>query len=268
MMLDATEHYDQPLTPERLFAWQAALFPTGYSGSHRVKTGAWRDDADGPMQVVSGSVARPRVHYEAPPATRVEAEMQRFLDWFNGRPSEGLLRAGLAHFWFVTIHPFDDGNGRIARAIADLALAQSEQSGQRFYSLSSQIQKERAAYYDHLESAQRADVDITNWMLWFLDCFSRAIDGAEATSAHVLRKADFWQRHAGEGFNNRQKAVLNRYLDGLEGKLTAKKWAVLAKVSVPTAQRDMNDLMERGILRRNPGGSKNTSYDLADGPAA
>jgi Fic family protein len=258
-MVDATEHCDQPLTPKRLFGWQAALSPTGYSASHRVKTGAWRDDADGPMPVVSGPIARPHVHDEAPPATRVAVEMQRFLDWFNGpRAVEGLLRAGLAHFWFVTVHPFDDGNGRVGRAIADQALAQSEGSGQRFHSLSSQIQKERAAYYDHLESAQKGDLDITNWMVWFLGCFSRAIDGAQATGAHVVRRADFWQRYADETFNN-------RYLDGFEGKLTAKKWAVLAKVSVPTAQRDINDLLDRGILRRNPGGSKNTSYDLSAG---
>jgi Fic family protein len=262
MMLDATEHYDRPLTAKRLFAWQAALFPTGYSGAHKVKTGAWRD---GPMEVVSGPVSRPRVHYEAPPAARVHAEMDRFLNWFNTPPDvEGLLRAGLAHFWFVTIHPFEDGNGRLARAIADQALAQTEGSSQRFYSLSSQIQKERSAYYDQLEMAQKGDLDITQWLVWFLSCFSRAIDGVDATSGGVLRKADFWQRYAHETFNGRQKAVLNRYLDGFEGKLTAKKWAVLAKVSVPTAQRDINDLLARGILRRNPGGSKNTSYDLVD----
>lgn len=267
MMLDATGNCAAPLTRERIFGWQAALFPTGYSGSRRVKTGAWRDDADGPMQVVSGPIGRQRVHYEAPPAARIEAEMRRFLDWFSGEPSmEGLLRAGLAHLWFVTIHPFEDGNGRVARAIADQALAQSEASGQRFYSMSSQIQKERSDYYDMLERTQKGDVDVTDWLVWFLGCFSRALDGAQAASAHVLRKADFWQHHARQSFSDRQKAVLNRYLDGFEGKLTAKRWATLAKVSIPTAQRDINDLVGRAILRRNPGGSKNTSYDLAMAP--
>jgi Fic family protein len=264
MMLDATENHHAPLTAERLLGWQAALFPTGYSGLHRVKTGAWRDDAGGPMAVVSGPLGRQRVHYRAPPAHRVEAEMQRFLDWFNRRSEpEGLLRAGLAHLWFVTIHPFEDGNGRIARAIADQALAQSEGSGQRFYSMSSQIRKERSDYYGMLEHTQKGGLDVTEWLVWFLGCFARAIDGAEATGATVLRKADFWQRHAREPFGERQKTVLNRYLDGFEGKLTAKKWAVIGKCSIPTAQRDINDLVERGILRRNPGGSKNTSYDLA-----
>ncbi len=263
MMLDATENYDAPLTEERLFAWQAALFPTGYSGLHRVKTGAWRDDAHGPMEVVSGPEGRQRVHYQAPPAERLDPEMTRFLDWFNraGDP-EGLLRAGLAHLWFVTIHPFEDGNGRIARAIADKALARSEESGQRFYSMSSRIRKERAAYYETLERTQKGDLDVTDWLVWFLGCFSRAIDGAEDACAHVLRKADFWQRYAREPFTDRQKNVLNRYLDGLEGSLTAKKWAALGTCSVPTAQRDINDLLARGVLRRNPGGSKNTSYDL------
>jgi Fic family protein len=263
MMLDASENYDAALTPERLFGWQAALFPTGYSGLHKVRTGAWRDDADGPMQVVSGVIGRQRVHYQAPPAERLEAEMQAFLDWFNRRGEpEGLLRSGLAHLWFVTIHPLEDGNGRVARAIADQALAQSESSGQRFYSMSSQIRKERSDYYDTLERTQKGALDVTDWLVWFLGCFSRAIDGAEAASANVLRKADFWQRYAREPFSERQKAALNRFLDGFEGKLTAKKWAAIGKCSIPTAQRDINELVERSILRRNPGGSKNTSYDL------
>lgn len=264
MMLDATQSYAEPLTQERLFAWHASLFPTGYSGLYRISTGAWRDDADGPMQVVSGPVGRRRVHYEAPPAQRVAAQMQSFLDWFNsGERIEGLLRAGVAHLWFVTIHPFEDGNGRIARAIADRALAQSEGSGQRFYSMSSQIRTERSDYYDALERTQKGSVDVTGWLLWFLGCFSRAIAGADSGSAHVLRKADFWQRHARVAFSARQKAVLNRYLDGFEGNLTAKKWAALTKVSIPTAQRDINELVERGVLRRNAGGSKNTSYEVA-----
>ncbi len=263
IMLDATENYEAMLTPERLFGWQAALFPTGYSGIRRVKTGAWRDDAEGPMQVVSGPVGRQRVHYQAPPAQQLYAEMQAFLDWFNRRGEpEGLLRAGLAHLWFVTIHPFEDGNGRIARAIANQALAQSEESGQRFYSMSSQIRNERSDYYGTLERSQKGALDVTDWLVLFLDCFSHAIDGAEAACVNVLHKADFWQRYAREPFNKRQKTVLNRFLDGFEGKLTARKWAAIGKCSIPTAQRDINELIERSILRRNPGGSKNTSYDL------
>jgi Fic family protein len=263
MVLDATSNYGSPLTPERLFAWQAALFPTGYSGMRRTKTGAWRDDVDGPMEVVSGPLGRPRVHYQAPPAECVEAEMTRFLHWFDRASGpEGLLRAGLAHLWFVTIHPFDDGNGRIARAITDQALAQSESSGQRFYSMSSQIRKERAAYYKVLERTQKGDLDVTEWLLWFLGCLSRAIDGAGEAYANVLRKAAFWQRVAEVPLTDRQSKVLNRYLDGFEGHLTTRKWAAIGKCSVPTAQRDINDLLARGVLRRNPGGSKNTSYDV------
>ena len=263
MMLDATQNYDQVLTPERLFGWQAALFPTGYSGAHRIRTGAWRDDADGRMQVVSGALGQQTIHYEAPPAARVAAEMARFLVWFERREgTEGLIRAGLAHLWFVTIHPFDDGNGRIARAIADQALAQSESSGQRFYSMSSQIRKQRAAYYDALERTQKAGLDVTDWLAWFLDCFAGAVDGAEQICGNVLRKADFWQIHARESFNDRQKKALNRYVDGWTGKLTARKWAALAKCSIPSAQRNINDLLARGVLKRNPGGSKNTSYDI------
>lgn len=264
IMLDATQNHAAPLTAERLFGWQAALFPTGYSGLQRVKTGAWRDDADGPMQVISGPLGRRRVHFQAPPARRMKVEMKRFLDWFNRRREpEGLLRAGLAHLWFVTIHPFEDGNGRIARAIADQALAQSEDSGQRFYSMSSRIRKERSNYYAMLERTQKGDLDVTDWLVWFFGCFSRAIEAAEEACAQVLRKADFWERYAREPFTARQATVLNRYLDGFEGKLTAKKWAAIGKCSIPTAQRDINDLVARDILRRNPGGSKNTSYELA-----
>lgn len=263
MMLDATQNHSAPLTAERLFGWQAAMFPTGYSGMNRLKTGGWREDAEGPMQVVSGPIGKQRVHYEAPPAVNVDAEMRAFLDWFNQKPQmDGLLRSALAHLWFVTIHPFEDGNGRIARAIADQALAQSEGTPQRFYSMSSQIRQERSAYYDVLERTQKGNLEITEWLLWFLACFSRAVNGAQTASAHVLRKADFWVQHAHKHFNDRQKSVLNRYLDRFEGKLTAKKWAALSKASIPTAQRDINDLVERGILSRNPGGSKNTSYEV------
>lgn len=264
MMLDATRNFDQPLTAERLFGWQAALFPTGYSGLAKIKTGGWREDVDGPMQVVSGAIGREHVHYQAPPALRVPDEMDVFLNWFAAPPTtDGLLRAGLAHLWFVTVHPFEDGNGRIARAIADQALAQSEGSPQRFYSMSSQIRRERADYYAILERTQKGGLDVTDWLQWFLACFTRAIDGAEASSADVLRKAEFWRTHERVALSDRQRMILNRYLDGFEGNLTAKKWAILGKCSPASAQRDIADLVDKGILKRNPGGSKNTSYALA-----
>jgi Fic family protein len=263
MMLDATRNFDAPLTPERLFGWQAALFPTGYSGLTRIKTGGWRDDADGPMQIVSGAIGHERVHFQAPPDTRVAADTAAFLDWFAAPPAtDGLLRAGLAHLWFVTIHPFEDGNGRIARAIADQALAQSEGSPQRFYSMSSQIRRERADYYAILERTQKGDLGVTGWLQWFLACFTRAIDGAEASSAGVLGKAEFWRRHEKAAISERQRLILNRCLDGLEGALTARKWAILGKCSPASAQRDIADLVDKGVLQRNPGGSKNTSYAL------
>lgn len=263
MTLDATRNFDQLLTAQRLFGWQAALFPTGYSGLAKVKTGGWREDVDGPMQVVSGAIGRERVHYQAPPAPRVPDDMAAFLDWFATPPTtDGLLRAGLAHLWFVTVHPFEDGNGRIARAIADQALAQSEGSPQRFYSMSSQIRRERADYYAILESTQKGGLDVTDWLQWFLACFTRAIDGAETSSADVLRKAEFWRAHERIALSDRQRMILNRYLDGFEGNLTAKKWAILGKCSPASAQRDIADLVDKGILQRNPGGSKNTSYAL------
>jgi Fic family protein len=194
MMLDATRHHDQPLTSERLFAWHASLFPTGRSGMKRIKVGAWRDDNGEPMEVVSGAMGKERIHFEAPAAERLNPEIEAFLGWFNGN-TEGdwVVKAGLAHLWFVTIHPFEDGNGRIARAIADLALARSEQSSQRFYSMSAQIRQERADYYDILERTQKATMDITPWMDWFLQCLGRAIDGAEPTLGTVLSKARFWE---------------------------------------------------------------------------
>lgn len=263
MMLDATLNHEAPLTTERLFDWQAALFPSGYGGRRQIRTGAWRDDALGPMQVVSGPYGRRRVHYQAPPAHRLPAEMDQFLAWFNRRTEpEGLLRAGVAHLWFVTVHPFEDGNGRVARAVADQALAQSERSHRRFYSMSGQILTERSAYYAMLERTQKGSLDITEWLVWFLGCFGRAIEGAGTAYGYVIRKADFWRFHAHLPFTERQRAVLNRYLDGFEGNLTTRKWAVLGKCSVPTAQRDINELIERGALQRNPGGSKNTSYDV------
>ena len=262
-ILDATEMDGANLTSERLLGWQAAVFPTGYSGMRRIRTGAWRDDAEGPKQVVSGPIGHQRVHYQAPPAERLDAEMQAFLKWFRRRSEpEGLLRAGLAHLWFVTLHPFEAGNGRVARAITDQALAQSEGSVERFYSLSGQIRKEGSDYTDALESAQKGTLDATDWLVWFLGCLSRAIDGADSVCADVLRKADFWQRCAHLPLTQRQITVLSRCLDGIEGNLTARKWAAIGKCSIPTAQRDITDLLERGILQDTPGGSKNTSYVL------
>lgn len=264
MMLDAMHHHAIPLDEERLFGWHASLFPTGYSGLTRITVGGWRTDEAGPMQVVSGPIGRQKVHYEAPPASRVPAEMARFLAWFNGPPPmDGLLCSSIAHLWLVTIHPFDDGNGRIARAVADLALARMEGTGQRFYSLSAEIQRQRAGYYEMLERTQKGSLDITAWLAWFVACFGRAIEGAEVESRSVLRKAEFWRRFAEEPLSARQKAVLNRFLDGFAGKLTARKWASLAKSSIDTAQRDINDLLARGLLLRNPGGSKRTSYSVA-----
>jgi Fic family protein len=265
MMLDATTDYAKPLTAERLFAWHAALFPTGRSGMRKILAGAWRDDSAGPMQAVSGPIGREKVHYEAPPAHRVPAEMQKFLAWFE-QPgdTDPLLIAGLAHLWFVTIHPFDDGNGRIARAVADMALARAEKIGQRFYSMSGQIRAERNEYYNILERTQRAGLDITSWQTWSLDCLLHAIGGAQDTLSAVLAKGKFWERFAAQPLNERQITVLNRLLDGFEGKLTSSKWAKLVKCSQDTAHRDIVDLVERGALQKDPGGGRSTSYSLVN----
>lgn len=263
MMLDATGNYAEPLTEERLFAWHASLFPTGRSGMTKIRVGCWRDDLDGPMQVVSGPIGREKLHYEAPPADRLPDEMGQFLRWFE-QPGDidPLLLAGLAHFWFVTIHPFHDGNGRIARAIADMALARSENTGQRFFSMSAQIRREHQDYYDTLERSQKDDLDVTRWQGWFLHCLGRAIDGAQETLGAVLDKARFWERYATEALNERQIKVLNRLLDGFDGKLTTSKWAKLTKCSQDTAYRDILDLVERGALQKGPGGGRSTSYSL------
>ena len=264
MMLDATRHYDHLLTEDRLFAWHAAMFPTGRSGMTKIKTGAWRDDKTGPMQVVSGPIGKEHVHYEAPKASRVPREMKAFLKWFeSGEHMDPVLKAGLAHLWFVTIHPFDDGNGRIARAIADMALARSENSPQRFYSMSAQIRQERNAYYDILERTQKGTLDVTPWMEWFLGCLGRAIDGAQAILSAVLRKARFWERIKDVTLNERQRLIVNRLLDGFEGKLTSSKYAALAECSQDTAHRDILALVERRILVQNPEGGRSTSYSLA-----
>ncbi len=263
LMLDATERYAEPLTQERLLGWHAALFPTGRSGLRRTTVGGWRDDRSGPMQVVSGPIGRERVHFEAPAAARLDRETRAFLGWFNApADTDEVLKAGLAHLWFVTVHPFDDGNGRIARAIADMALARSEGSPQRFYSMSSQIRRERAAYYSILERTQRGTTDVSEWMSWFVACLGRAIEGAETTLMAVFTKARFWEGIASLPINERQRAVINHLLDGLEGKLTTSRWARMTKCSQDTALRDITDLMGRGILARSPEGGRSTSYTL------
>jgi Fic family protein len=269
MLIDATSRYDQPLTAERLFEWHMKLFP-GQSGSALPRTGiragAWRDDSTGPMRVISGPIGRERVHFEAPAADRLDREMSRFLDWFNtdhGSALDPVLKAGIAHFWFVTIHPFDDGNGRIARAIADMSLARWERSPQRFYSMSAQILRERATYYTRLEHSQRGTLDITPWLTWFAGCLNRAIESSLASLGTAVQKAQVFQTATGPALNDRQRQVLNRLIDGFEGQLSSSKWAALAKCSSDTALRDISDLVERGILVKNPGAGRGTSYRLA-----
>jgi Fic family protein len=265
MMLDATQRFGEPLSSERLLAWHASLFPTGRSGMRRILVGAWRDDQSGPMQVVSGAEGRERVHYKAPAAARLDTEMKSFLDWFNTEGDiDPVLKAALAQLWLVTIHLFDDGNGRIARAIADMSLARSEGSPQRFYSMSAQIWLERKDYYDMLESTQKADLDVTPWMEWFLGCLDRAFGGAEKTLAIVFRKAEFWRAHSTTSLNDRQRDMINRLLDGFEGKLTSSRWATIEKCSPDTALRDIAGLVERRLLSKNDGGGRSTSYSLAD----
>ncbi len=266
MMLDATQGYDRPLTARRLFDWHAALFPTGRSGMSKIRVGAWRDDATGPMQVVSGPIGKERVHYEAPVADRVRDEMKTFLEWFEKDGSTDLvLKAGVAHLWFVTIHPFDDGNGRIARAMTEMVLARSERSPQRFYSMSAQIRQERKTYYEILEATQKGELDITRWLEWFLECLGRAFDRAETILATVLNKARFWDNFANVEFNERQREIVNRMLNGFEGKLTSSKWAKLAKCSQDTALRDIEDLIRKKVLVRDSAGGRSTSYSLAKG---
>ena len=265
MMVDATRHYDQPLTRERLFAWHAALFPTGRSGMHSITVGAWRDASAGPMQVVSGPLGKERVHFQAPSAERLDGEMRSFLEWFNTGPDlDPVLRAAVAHFWLVTIHPFDDGNGRIARAIADMALARGDGTPDRFYSMSARIEAERKDYYLQLEIAQRGTTDITGWIIWFLGCLDRAMDASDAMLSKVLNKARLWQSLAAAPLNDRQRLVINRLVDDWQGHLTSSKYATLAKCSADTAQRDMRELVERNILIQNEAGGRSTSFRLKD----
>ena len=268
MMLDATQKFSAPLTTRRLFDWHASLFPTGRSGMTRIRTGAWRDDKSGPMQVVSGPMGNERIHYEAPAARRVNREMREFLAWFNGKEStDAVLKAGIAHLWFVTIHPFDDGNGRIARAIADMALARSEDSPQRFYSMSAQIRVERKAYYDILEATQKGDLDITEWLEWFLGCLGRAFDGARTTTWLLFsrRPASGRRTPANNSTSGSERFSIACWTE-FEGKLTSSKWAVLGKCSQDTASRDIDDLVKRGILIKDAAGGRSTSYSLAEAP--
>lgn len=265
MMLDATQNYSAPLTEERLFGWHSALFPTGRSGMNPIAVGEWRPPEAGPMKVVSGPLGKEKVHFEAPTAERLDGEMKQFISWFNNpKPNDPVLKAALAHFWFVTIHPFEDGNGRIARAIADMSLARADGTKDRFYSMSAQIEAERKEYYQSLERAQRGELNVTGWLEWFLKCLDRAIDGAEVGLKGVLTKARLWERINRRPVNERQRVVINRMLNGFEGVLTTSKYAKLAKCSSDTALRDIQELVERRILLRNPGGGRSTSYRLAE----
>jgi Fic family protein len=266
MMLDATQQFQQPLSANRLFGWQAALFPTGRSGMHAIKVGGWRDHtAEDPMQVVSGPLGRETVHFQAPDANRLEQEMNQFIEWFNqNTTNDPVLNAALAHLWFVTIHPFDDGNGRIARAIADLQLARADGSSQRFYSMSAQIRKERKEYYHVLETTQKGSLDITSWLRWFLECLNRSILATDETLSVVLRKARFWEKHNATPLNERQRIMLNKLLDGFEGKLNSSKWASISKTSTDTALRDILDLLQKKILVKETGGGRSTSYTLQE----
>ena len=268
MMVDATQNCYKPLTAERLFDWHAALFPTGRSGMYRITVADWRKDTTGPMQVVSGAMGKERVHFQAPDSSLVETEMMHFLEWFN--KSEGIdlvMKAAIAHLWFMTIHPFEDGNGRITRALTDMLLAQSDKSTQRFYSMSAQIRLERKQYYEILEKTQKGHLDITEWIKWFLNCLINALNSTEFILKRILFKADFWQKHATIIINERQKRLLNKVLDGFDGKLTSSKWAKIAKCSKDTAIRDINDLIEKGMLQKEEAGGRSTNYELKKIPA-
>ena len=264
MMLDATRNYDQPLTEDRLFGWHAALFPTGRSGMYKITFGDWRTDEKGPMQVISQKGRRETVHFEAPAAELIPKEMTQFLAWCEASYAGDMnIKAAIAHLWFVTLHPFEDGNGRTARAIADMALARSERSSQRFYSMSTQIRQERSAYYDMLETTQKGGLDVTAWLSWFLSCLDRAFDGAEIILEAVFQKARFWEKYATANINDRQRDMLNRLLDGFEGKLTTSKYAKIEKCSQDTAYRDILDLIDLGALEKDDAGGRSTSYSLS-----
>lgn len=263
MMLDATQNCFEPLTADRLFDWHAALFPTGRSGMHKITVADWRKDTTGPMQVISGAMGKEKIHFQAPDSELLEKEMDQFLAWFNRNKTIDLvIKAAVAHLWFVTIHPFDDGNGRITRALTDMLLAQSDKSNQRFYSMSAQIRMERKQYYELLEKTQKGDLDITNWIIWFLSCLINALKSTDTVLTKVLFKAGFWQKHTNTALNDRQKKLLNKLMDGFDGKLTSSKWAKIAKCSKDSAIRDINDLIEKGILQKEAAGGRSTNYEL------
>lgn len=265
MMLDATQNYSLPLSEERLFTWHSALFPTGRSGMHKIIVGNWRDNEKGPMQVVSGPMGKEKIHFEAPDADRLPGEMKKFLQWFNTKSNvDPVLKAVIAHLWFLTIHPFDDGNGRMARAIADMQLARAENSSHRFYSMSAQIRKQRKGYYAILEKTQKGSLDITAWMEWFLKCLDSALNVTEDVLSEVLKKARFWETNTRTTFNERQHLMLNKLLDGFSGKLTTSKWAKIAKCSQDTALRDIQSLVEKGILIKEPAAGRSTNYVLKE----
>lgn len=268
MMLDATQKCFDPLTVDRLFDWHAALFPTGRSGMYKITVADWRKDTTGPMQVVSGATGKEKVHFEAPNSNLVEREMTQFLDWFNTSKIDLVIKAAVTHLWFVTIHPFEDGNGRIARALTDMLLAQSDKSNQRFYSMSAQIRLERKQYYEVLEKTQKGNLDLTDWIVWFLNCLINALKATDSILTRVLFKADFWQKHIETGINDRQRKLLNRLMDDFEGKLTSSKWAKMAKCSKDSAVRDINDLIEKGILQKELAGGRSTNYELIGMSAA
>jgi len=264
MMLDATQQYHEPLTIDRLFGWHSALFPTGRSVMYKITVGDWRKD-ETPMQVVSGAMGKEKVHFEAPNAAVLDKEMDLFLDWFNSEVKlDPVLKAAVAHLWFITIHPFDDGNGRIARAITDMMLARADESSQRFYSMSAQIRLERKEYYDMLERTQKGSLDITNWLKWFLDCLLNALNATESKLEGVLFKSYFWKTHAKTNLNDRQILMLNKLLDGFDGKLTSSKWAKIAKCSADTALRDIQDLITKDVLKKEEGGGRSTSYEIVN----
>jgi Fic family protein len=265
MMMDATKNCRDPLTSERLFSWHAALFPTGRSGMYKITIANWRQDVTGPMQVVSGAMGKEKVHFEAPDSPRIEREMNQFLGWFNTSNGPDLvLKAAIAHVWFVTIHPFDDANGRLTRALTDMLLALSDSSTQRFYSMSAQIRLERKQYYDILEKTQQETLDVTEWIKWFLNCLINALNATGLVLSRILLKASFWQKHSATTLNERQRKLLNRILDGFDGKLTSSKWARIAECSRDTAIRDINDLIEKDILQKEEGGGRSTNYELKE----
>lgn len=263
VMIDATREYQTPLTADRLFNWHSALFPTGRSGMYPITVGAWRTDSKGPMQVISGAMGKEKIHYEAPPAEKLSSEMELFLTWFNKEYElDPVLKSAIAHVWFVTIHPFDDGNGRIARAIADMQMARADKTAQRFYSMSAQIQKERAEYYSILERTQQGTLDITKWLLWFLNTLDHALNESERVLTTVMEKARFWEKFNSTFLNDRQRIMLNKLLDGFEGRLTTSKWATITKCSPDTALRDITYLLEIKALKKEEAGGRSTSYSI------